>query len=303
MKFDGLQSARRVWAWLALMVLLLLLLIPLDRPDEGGVLGENLRNLMHVPLFASVTFLLRFLQLSSRLRPRSLLACGLAALLLAALSEIAQGSTGRTPSAEDLGADLGGILLACMILLRGPGPNTVIVRLMLLLAGCGMLALAVRPLCVEVFAERAKREAFPALVDLGHPNGLWQSQGGTILQVVERENRSGGRGGIQVWMLGGSYEGLRHTIPKGVDTHGYSGLRIETVNPGEAFELGVRIDGRGQERRYASLVVPAGKAVVETQWAPRPGNGGLVRVVLFTGEDQPARGFLLLDARLVRANR
>jgi hypothetical protein len=100
-------------------------------------------------------------------------------------------------------------------------------------------------------------------------------------------------------MASGSYEGLRYAVPKGVDTKGFSGLMIETANPGEAFELGVRMDGDGRQRRYGSFLVPRGRAILSAEWSPNLGGGEPVRVVLFTGEKQPARKFLLLDAKLV----
>jgi VanZ family protein len=301
MKSVGSPIAHRGWAFLALSGLMLLLVIPLSRPAEGNVFGESLWNLVHVPLFAVVTLLLRFLQFSAPLRWRSLAVCALAASLLAVFSEAAQGVTGRTPSVEDLAADFGGILLGCTALLRGSGQRVVMLRLPLLLAGLGMLALAARPLVEEVLALIAKRESFPKLIDLERPNGLWQSQGTTRLVVVESSGHAGS--GLEVRMASGSYEGLRYAVPKGVDTKGYSGLLIETANPGEAFELGVRMDGDGRQRRYGSFLVPKGRAILNAEWASDLEGGELVRVVLFTGEDQPARKFRLLGARLVRANR
>jgi hypothetical protein len=268
--------------------MMLLLMIPLSRPGEGAVFSENVRNLLHVPLFATVTFLLRFVQLSSPRDLRSLFVCALAAAFLGVLSEITQGMTGRTPAVGDLGADLSGILLACAVLARGSGR-----RLALLLAGGFFLAFAVRPLAAAVNATHAKREAFPKLLDTGRSSGLWQSQGATRLEVGEGT-------GLEVRMAGGSYEGLRYIVPTGVDTVGYSGLRIETANPGEAFELGVRIDGVGRQRQYESVVVPQGRSVLHTEWDTSHGDGVIVKVVLFTGEEQPARRFQLLAASLVR---
>lgn len=286
----------RGWAFLVLAVLMFLLLVPLSRPAEGGVFGENLRNLLHVPLFAIVTLLLRFLQVSVPPRWRLLLVCAIAASLLAVVSEVAQSFTGRTPSVEDLGADLSGILLTCTVLLRGSSRRVLIVRLMLLLAGGGMFALAVRPLVEEVNIARASRDAFPRLVNLECPHGLWQAQGATRLQMVKRTEGNG----LDVQMASGSYEGLRYAVPKGVDAVGYSSLLIETDNPGDAFELGVRMDSDVRKRRYGSVLVPRGQAVMRVKWSSCRGDGKLVRVVLFTGEDQPARRFQLLGARLVR---
>lgn len=289
----GSPATLRGWAFLALAVLMLLLLIPLPYSAEEQVFGENLRNLLHVPLFAAVTFLFRFLQFSSPPRWRPIFVCALGAGLLAVLSEMAQSITGRTPAVEDLGADLSGILLACAVLLRGLERGVAIVRLMLLLAGGGMLALAVRPLVEEVSAVRAKREVFPTLIDLKCPRGLWLAQGATRLEAVEGK-------GLVVRMSAGSYEGLRYAVPKGVDTVGYSDMLIETANSGEAFELGVRMDVDGGERRYGSFVVPKGRAFLRADWTSKPVDGGLARVVLFTGEEQPARNFRLLGARLIR---
>ena len=301
MKFVDSSIAIRVWAVLALMGLILLLVVPLSGPSEGDVFGESVWNLVHIPLFSILTLLLRFLQLSAPTRWRSLAVCAFVASLLAVLSEAAQGVTGRTPSGEDLAADFGGILLGCAALLHGSGQRVVKLRMVLLLAGLGMLVPAALPLVKEVLALRAKRESFPTLIDLERPNGLWQSQGTTRLVVVESAENVGS--GHEVRMASGSYEGLRYVIPKGLETKGYSGLVIETVNAGEAFELGVRFDGGGRQRRYGSFLVPKGRATLSADLATDLEGCGLVRVVLFTGEDQSARKFHLLDARLVQANR
>ena len=272
------------------------LLIPLPAPAEDDFLRNNLQNLAHVPLFAFVTFLLRFLQLSSQLRRKSLPLIGIAAAFLAVLTEIAQSLTGRTPTAGDLGADFCGILLAVAFLMGGSGGRVVIVRLVLLLAGGWMLVLAARPLAESLQSAKAKRAAFPVLIDLGFQNGLWQAQGKTRLEVLD----FGDTRGLEIRMPGGSYEGLRYAVPSGVDTSGYSGLAIEVSNPGEAFELGVRMDDDRGRRRNGSVMVPQGRSGLRVKWAVGSGEGELVRVVFFTGEHQPARRFLLLDARLNR---
>jgi VanZ family protein len=298
MKSKGSPITLRWWAFLVLAALILLLVIPLSSPIDGNLFGENLLNLLHVPLFALVTFLLRFLQLSTQFRWRSLGFCILAALALAAISEMAQVLTGRTPSVGDLGADLGGILLASMVLLPGSGRRAVIVRYFLLLAGSGMLALAVRPLVEELVASRAKQKVFPTLLDLSQHSGLWQAQGATRLKVLAQDSGAEGRG-LEVQMASGSYEGLRYLVPEAVDAVGYSELALETANPGEAFELGVRMDGGGQ-RQYGSVMVPPGRSILHAEWTSNIHVADPIRVVLFTGENQPARTFQLLDARLDR---
>lgn len=299
MKIIKLPVFLRGLAFLTLAILLLSLLIPLAPATEEEAYGRHLRNLLHVPLFAVVTFLLRFLQTSSSSHRRSLFACALVALLLGLLSEVAQSITGRTPAVEDLVADLSGILLACALLLRGSGRHRMKARFAMLLAGSAMFAFAAQPLAKEMFANRAKREAFPTLIDLKYSNGLWQAQGSTRLQVVKREG-SAGSSGLEVKMADGSYEGLRFAVPKGVDTVGYSGLLIETDNSGEVFELGVRLDGKDGQRQYRSLMVPQGRSSLHTEWNSNRQGGGIVRLVFFTGEEQPARKFLLLDARLTQ---
>lgn len=281
----------RWWAIFALSVAMVILLIPIPAPAEDDVFRENLQNLVHVPLFAVVTFLLRIL-----LRRKALIMSGIAAALLAALSEVAQSLTGRTPAAGDLVADLCGILLAFVFLVKGPGARVVIVRLVLLLTGVSMLVLAARPLAEGLQSAKAKRAAFPELIDLGFQDGLWQAQGETRLRVLDFE----GDRGLEIRMPGGSYEGLRYAVPNGVDTSGYSGLSIEASNPGEAFELGVRMDDDRGRRRNGSVMVPQGRSDLRVKWAFGRGEGELVRVVLFTGEDQPARKFYLLNARLGR---
>lgn len=278
---------RRWRAYLGIAAVMVLLLVPVAPPGGGFFSGESARNLLHVPLFAVVTFLLRSVQLAAPRYGRSLFVCALAAAFLGALSEIAQSMTGRNMSVVDFCADLSGILLACAALAQGLRK-----RVALALAGGLLLAVAVRPLLAEVNAIRAKRDAFPSLLDAGNEIGFWQPQGGTRLEALEG-------GGLEVRMATGSYEGLRHSIPDGVDTAGYPGLMIETRNPGDAFELGVRMDEGGGRRRNGSVVVPPGRAVLRVEWASGRGDGELERVVLFTGEGQPARSFRIFAVRLV----
>jgi hypothetical protein len=187
---------------------------------------------------------------------------------------------------------LAGILLACAVLLRGTAFRVSITRWVLLLFGGGMSILVVVPLVVEVSNDVARREAFPVLMGHGVPGTLWQAQGNTRLQVAGPQSE-----GLMVEMSRGDYEGLRYVVPKGVETEGYAGLVIETANEGEAFELGIRIDVTHGVRKYASVMVPLGKAVMKVSWDRKAYDGGLRRVVLFTGEDQPARKFRLLTVR------
>jgi hypothetical protein len=298
MKEVGSPISRRGVALLALVGLMILLLVPLFPVGEEDGFRENLLNFAHVPLFVAVTLLLRFMQLSLPPRWGSLFLCAFGSLLLAVLSEMAQSVTGRTPAVGDLAADLSGILLACAGLMRGASWWALSTRLMLLVVGGGLLALAVRPLVAEIQTVRAKREAFPTLVDMEFPYGLWQAQGATRLRVVGGAGRADGHG-LEVSMASGSYEGLRYAVPGGVDAVDYSGLLIETVNPGEAFELGVRVDCGVGQRQYRSFLVPNGRSVLQTEWVQDREDGELIRLVLFTGEKQPARKFQILDARLV----
>ncbi|QTN31988.1 hypothetical protein HZ994_06485 [Akkermansiaceae bacterium] len=269
-------------------------MIPLPGPEHGVIFAENLRNLLHVPLFAFVTLLLRFLQLSLPPRYRSPSVCVLAALLLAVASEVAQGFTGRNPAWGDFLADCGGILLGCVILPQGRSRRSAVARLAFLSAGCGMMLFAARPLLAEMQAAGEKREAFPQLWVAGSADGLWQAQGGTRLRV------SGSGGGLDVQMAGGSYEGLRYTVPGGVVTEGFAGLLIEAENRGSPFELGIRMDGAGGSRWRGSVAVPRGRSEQLARWSAEPWDGRLVRVVLHTGEAQPARAFRLLGVRLLR---
>jgi len=296
MKTEGSPAVSRRAALLALVGLMLLLLVPLPSQDGPDPIMEDLKNLLHVPLFMVVTLLFRALQRPAVIGSRGIWPCAVAAGVLGLLSESVQGLTGRTPSVADLGADLAGILLACAVVLpRGAPRGAGIIRWTLVLAGACLFALAAVPLVGEISSWAAKRGAFPVLIDPGMPGGLWQGQGGTRLSGVGREPA-----GLEVEMARGDYEGLRYGIPRGVDTKGYTGLVIETSNAGDGFELGVRIDMTSGARKNAAVVVPRGSAVLEVGWVRGPGDGELRRVVLFTGENQEARRFRLLDARLVR---
>lgn len=283
---------------LALAGISILMLMPLPHAAEEDVFERHLRNLLHVPLFTVLMILMRFLQTSFPVKWSSLWLCALAVFLIGAIFEVVQSFTGRSCSLNDLISNLGGILIACAILHRSSQRCDGKLRLVSLLVGLGILGSVMQPLVNEMLAARAKRANFPELLDLEYPKGLWQAQGGTRLKVV----KGGGVGsvkGLEVLIAAGTYEGLRYVVPWGMDVVDYSGLVIEVDNPGEKFELGVRLDGEESLRQYRSITVPTGRSMLQTEWVSTVDGGNLTRVVLFTGEQQPARKFLLLSARLI----
>lgn len=284
---------------LALASMAFLLLFPLSNAGEQDAFERVLLNLLHVPLFAVIMILVRFLQTSCPVRWSSLWFCALVVFLIGALFEVIQNFIGRSCSIDDLILNLGGILLACALLLRKSQPHARKMRLVALCLGLGILFTGLHLLVVEVLAVRAKYANFPKLLDPEYPNGLWQAQGGAQLKVVK-----GGEGnaakGLEVQIAEGSYEGLRYIVPKGVKTKDYSRLVTEFDNAGEEFELGVRLDGEKGVRQYRSILVPQGRSILHTEWVSNREDGKLRRVVLFTGVRQPARKFLLLSAHLQR---
>jgi len=288
MRTMEVSVAVRWWAIPALALLMLLLLVDLPVPAAANGAARHLWNLLHVPLFALVTLLL--FRILRRSRGRSVLL----AVLLAVGSEVAQQFTPRTPSAADLCADFSGIALALVIL----GSARWRRRTILGLAASALLVPTLLPWVAEARALHARRQAFPSLLRPGLPSGLWQAQGSTRLEV---ESIDGGGGtGLRVTTAAGSYEGLRYGVPDGVAAAGYTGLRLTCVNPGEAFELGIRADGADGTRQSSRVRVGPGRSTLEAHWPPLPGGGDLLRLVLFTGEHQPARRFLLVEARLLR---
>jgi VanZ family protein len=189
---------------LALAIITFLLLIPLPNSGEEDVFQKDLWNLLHVPLFAVIMILVRFLQTSCPVRWSSLWLCALVVFLIGALFEVIQNFIGRSCSIDDLLSNLGGILLACALLLKKSQRHHLKMRFGSLLVGLGILVSGLHPLVNEVLAARAKRANFPEILDLKYPEGLWHAQGNTRMRVV-KVGDVGSVKGLEVFAAVGSY--------------------------------------------------------------------------------------------------
>ncbi len=110
----GANCTPNLMLFLAVLVAVVLLLMPLPLGNSRG--SQALENAAHAPLFAVVALLAlrarRHARSGSALPFRDYLAVWGLMVLLGALTEIAQGFTGRDPSLEDLANDALGAALA-----------------------------------------------------------------------------------------------------------------------------------------------------------------------------------------------
>ena len=250
-------DAQRQWAWLAIALALLALLVPLDlMPKER--LADALETSAHVP-----AFLILVSALLALLKPppgwRSLLLKLNACALLAVLLELAQHFTGRDPDGMDaLFSALGG----CFAVLALEQPRRA--RMMVGLAVALLVSVTVLPGLVLLDRSQA-RGAFPALASFESPIELGRWSGNQVQLQRVTEWASDGRHALRVTSEAGSvYPGL--FMEDGVGD--WTGRRVLVFNVvwlgAQACVLGVRADDHPGFPPYAE------RAQTEVTLAPGP---------------------------------
>ncbi len=226
--------------------------------------------------------------------------------------EIVQPMVGRTGSFSDLFHGLAGVLLVTLVIgLRG----RIKAGLFLWIAALAVVFLVgwiTVPASRVVLDMRAFDEQFPMLGDFetAHEMRWWQASngGGGEETTVSRtaEHAAVGAHALRIVTGKGTWAGVKLPVPV-ADWQGYETLSFRLFNPGEPFDLHLRLDdtrdGRGYYERYSAVTGIAhgdNRAEIELneQRNPRFRFGAVVRLLLFTGRRQPSRVLYLDQVRL-----
>ncbi len=290
-------------------------------PGHGGDPSDPLSGLIqdtfHVPGFFVLTLSLASFWPATVSGDRRAFHLMLAALFLAFLTEGIQMFIGRNASLKDIMWDLTGALLAILglrLLLKGPSRPQVVRYLLLCVAG--VLA-SFSPVAQHLLLRQRHAARFPELGDFSTRTTLpfWQPESETKSTAVQlRATASAAEASPPEFWLKletppGNYRSV-HYLPTVQDWSGYQFLVFSTENPGDPFELGLRVDdaaSSGHDDRYnGSLRVPTGKEtfriplrLIEAGPQDRSLDLSQVqRLTFFTGIQQPARIFYLSSVRL-----
>jgi len=292
----------RFLPWLVLAIVPVLLLWPGLRPPQGRWFNA-FWNLLHVPAFFFLALALRSVfGFWPAVVVGILVACG---------SEALQSFGGRSGSIGDVFFDCIGIGLAILWMVRSKSPG-LFFWLPAFIIGIACLS----PAWKYEYAERAHRSRLPEISAFSTVSGrmLWQPQGNA---KVSRD------GGLRVEIGRGKYGGVSFH-PGEQDWSNYSEIVLKVTNPGSEFRLGIRIDdvdtgkvGGGKWHSSSVEVVPGENDLLiplkpSTQQGMVSDLTGLsrskteidlsrvARLVLFTGEEEKKRVFVINSAFLRR---
>jgi hypothetical protein len=281
----------------ALALSLFLLICPLPPAIQSDPWMSAAMDGLHVPAFAVLTILVRHL-----FARKSSLFAVIISILLAGGVEVIQGVTGRSPSWADFGLGvLGTLLIPWGLWLRHR-----------IIAGMGIALPALLFTGLPLFNMSAVRTRLTQdLPRLGFApergwSSAWHPHDGSLTKVLVT---SSGRT-LQVEVSSGSYRGVSF-LPGSQDWSAYRQLDVGIWNPGTAFPLGLRIEdqqsGQAHHQRFNGIfVIPPGRSehslrLDEIARGPTERRLDLRRIrrlALFTGENEPARTFVLEEAIL-----
>lgn len=275
------------------------LLYPGLRPIKGLWI-EALWDLLHLPTFFLVTCFLHNLWPDSWRGWGRLGITVTVAFLLALGTEWAQGFLGRSANWGDVAIDAAGIGLGlCWLRTCSDREERFPVWFLVLAAGVGWICLW--PAWGTEWAEARLREQLPQLGDFSRWESrmLWRTQGNAQVEKT--------RDGLGVRIGEGRFSGVSFWSG-GQDWSPYQRIVLEILNPGEAFELGVRIDDQDSQEskrwfstsatiatgeRQIEIPLPAGK-----EGTPTIDLGAVFRLALFTGLENEEREFVVKSAFL-----
>lgn len=293
-----------------LVVALGLLFFPRIAPPQGAAWKSGW-NFLHVPGFFLITVAIYRLlgEFGPRTRECRNLRCFLAVgggLVVAVSSELVHDRLGRSSEMGDLYRDVIGITLATMAIVTWPrtdvrGRAIVGVGMMLFL---GFLLL---PTLQGALAMKRQQARFPDLGGFESDDSLsvWQSQGNASVS----RGRTGDR--LMVEIGPGIYGGVS-LWPMSHDWSAEEKLVLEIENPGEPFQLGLRIDDGltpqnppGSWWNGEEELVPGSNRIEIPLDGMMTGDGErnlelqrIRRLALFTGRESGDRVFFVVSAFL-----
>lgn len=261
---------------------------------------EALWNLLHLPAFFLLACFLHALWPRSWREPVRIGITIGAALFLGLATEGAQSSLGRSGNWGDVAFDAVGIALAVTWLLFGRR------RRRFARIGFPALVLGVAIACLWPawggdWAEARQNRHLPEIGTFSEweTRMLWQAQGNARVEAVP--------GGLRLRIGKGRYGGVSYR-PGTQDWSSFSRVVVEIENPGEPFELGIRIDDPSSRERgewfSSSAVVGSGRQKIEVGLPAGAGDAPPIdlarvsRLALFTGREEQGREFVVKSAFL-----
>lgn len=300
-------DARLVGAGL-LVLLLVPLFLPRLRPPHGRV-WEAGWDALHFPGFILITWTFALLLRPWARSATSQIAAGAClATQVAILSELSHDALGRSSSWKDFGVDILGItcgVIGWQLLRRGGAAGRVVFGLLV----AGLLGVLIMPAVLGHRAVREIRARFPDLGAFSHPGSsrVWRPQGNAILHFETQP----APGSLRVHVGPGLYSGVT-CLPAQGDWTRHQALHLDIRNPGDPFDLGIRIDddrsaSSDHDSRYnGQQHIPPGRvalrlplAEIQTGPSGRPLDLGRIhRLALFTGAETGDREFVIDAAYL-----
>ena len=229
------------------------LLTPLSpNPSPRAYLtGNAAHNLLHLPAFVLITCALFF---GLRLKlpwKKSTYWSAILATLIAAATELTQPFIERTASLQDFIANVLGITagLAFLSAIRYRKKIRPILFSIAVILLCTFATFV--PYYQYVQSDLRQHKSFPSLGNFQQPDALffWR---GRLSNSEPSSNLSIENNHLRVRTTSEDWGGV-HYIARWEDWTPFHGLRIELINHGEPFELGIRIDGEGNHQKASRL--------------------------------------------------
>jgi VanZ family protein len=194
---------KRFLAFFALLTLLLLIPMP-----PVGKITNSIGDMLHVPLFACLSF--ASFQLLRQRRTGTVIViavtCWFGTIVFAALTELMQWATGRTPSRHDFFADICGVSIGVLLALAIAWPSRRW-RIACSLAAVLLLVIAVtRPASILIDVARQHSE-MPVLASFERAGEIsrWTTKESRIARVAE--HATSGAWSLRVDLRPGTYPG------------------------------------------------------------------------------------------------
>ncbi len=266
---------------------------------------------VHVPFFAGITVLFYFsMRPEFTSRTRRILFAAIAAISWAGAVELIQPYTGRSESIIDFRNGTAGVAFAALGLAFPRGIPVI---------AAGVLAVYVatlQPAWLELRGIHWRTSHFPLLGDFESDDEMkvWIAPDAddnkpcnTRLNRVEL-HASSGTHSLEVTAVGLGYPGVRYLAER-QDWRAYSAFAFDVFNPGEPFDLSLRIDDSNStnrsDRYSAAIPLNAGWNHIRIPIAQIAGApsarllrlGSIERVVFFMDGNNP-RTFYLDRVRL-----
>jgi hypothetical protein len=300
-------------------VMLALLLAACFVPMRFGVnraFWERIMDAGHLPLMAGFTWIVfrLFRGQAASYNGRSVVWAALTSCAAGGVIEGLQPWFGRTDSLVDFRNGVLGSVLAALGITAWEGNRQA--KASCALAMAASILLALWPAGQEGHALFRRWQQFPMLGDFENDAELrlWPAQGGTVQTgtTVARTHSHQAHGdfALQINAVAGSWSGVSF-LAGNQDWRPYKQLAWDIFNPGPPFTLSLRVDDDGDCTKFGSrfddgYAVTNGwnhlrvtTRVLERGPRDRPLNlSGIRRLVLFTGEKEPARQFYLDHVRL-----